>query len=200
MKISEFGFIVLVILILLVSSCSNSVLNCDACSSLPGLDFEKIDHNKYEFDLHYPVGIGMGELFEPHFELQLTVCQQNGKLIACSPTLKNNSVIFDFKEKFSVSNKLLTHNRELYFSIDTAFVVGKGEKVYKCRIKGMWNKNYDNPMGDDFVMFLTNNGVTGMYVSSVGENIYIEGIKEYVYAPIGEIYYLWNKEDVFIKD
>ena len=198
MKISEFGFIVLVIL--LFSSCSKSVLNCDDCSFLPGLVFEKIDHNKYEFDLHYPVGIGTDELFEPHFELQLTICQQNGKLMACSPTLRNNSVIFDFKEKFSVLNKLSTHDRELYFSIDTAFVVEKGEKVYKCRIKGMWNKNYDNPMGDDFVMFLANNGVTGMYISSVGENIYMEGIKEYVYAPIGEIYFLKNSEDVLIKD
>lgn len=200
MKISKFGFIVFVTLILLVSSCSNSLLNCDTCSSLPGLDFKKIDHNKYEFDLNYPVGIGMGELFEPHFELQLTVFQKNGKLLAYSPILKYNSVIFDFKERVRSSNKLSDNNRELYFSIDTAFVVGKNERVHKCRIKGMWNRNYDNPMGDDFVMFLTNNGVTGMYVSSVGENVYTERIKEYVYAPIGEIYYLSKDENVIIKN
>lgn len=187
-------------LILLVSSCTNSILNCDPCSSLSGLDFKKIDKNKYEFDLQYPVGIGMGELFEPHFELQLTVIQKNGKLLAYSPDIKDNSVIFDFKERFRFSNKLLANNRELHFSIDTVFIVRKVEKVYKGRIKGLWNRNYDNPMGDDFVMFLTNKGVTGMYVSSVGENVYTEGIKEYVYAPIGETYYLSKDEDVIIKN
>ena len=199
MRISDCSGIMLVFMVL-ISSCSRSIFDCEICSALPGLAFEKIEHDKYGFDLEYPVGIGVGELFEPHFNLRLTVYQVNSQLLAYVPALKSNSVIFDFNEKFKTTNNLFYHNNELFFSLDTAFLTERGEKVYKCRIQGLWDKNYDNPMGDDFVMFLTKNGVTGMYVSSVGENIYIEGIEEYVYSPIGEIYYLWNKEDVLIKE
>ena len=199
MRISNSSGIMLVFLVL-ISSCSRAILDCDICSTLPGLNFEKIEHDKYDFDLQYPVGIGVGELFEPHFDLHLTIYQQNGRLIAHSSTLKNKSLIFDFHDKSNSSNRLLDQNTELFFSIDTAFMADTDDKVYKCRIQGLWDKNYDNPMGDDFVMFLTKNGVKGMYVSSVGENIYIEGIEEYVYSPIGEIYYLWDKEDVIIKE
>jgi hypothetical protein len=188
------------ILTLVVFGCDeNSYLNCEKCSDLKGLTFDKVHskNNFYIFNLAYPVGLGSGDYFRSHFKIEMHLRIKGRKVY------EENSESENFKLLWDLNCKDCIHSNEidgylLTTAIDTVFTYAKNEEIYALRIKNFWKENYDNSMGSDFVLFVSESGVKGMYISQTGDELFDETIDEIVYYPIGEIFYLRSKPTVKI--
>lgn len=177
----------------------NSYLNCYKCSDLKGLTFDKVDSkNKvYNFNLTYPVGMGSAEYLSSHFKIDVLLKIKNRKIYEVNSESGNFNLLWDLNCKDCI------HSNEidgflLTTTIDTVFLNSKMEEIYVLRFKNFWKENYDNPMGSDFVMFTSESGVKGMYISQIGEELFDDTIDEIIYYPIGEIFYLRSKPIVKI--
>ncbi|WP_439481621.1 hypothetical protein [Cyclobacterium plantarum] len=173
--------------------------DCDKCSDLKGLSFEKVEskNDLYRFNLAYPVGVGSDEYFRPHFKIDMHLRIKGRKVY------KEISDSENFKLLWNLSCKDCIHSNEidgylLSTSIDTVFTYRKSEEIYALRVKNFWKENFDNSMGSDFVLFVSESGVKGMYISQTGDELFDESVDEIVYYPIGEIFYLRSKPTVEI--
>lgn len=169
---------------------NNAYLNCNKCSDLKGLVFYKLDQdNLYHFDLAYPVGIGSSAYFRPHFKIKMFLKLIDKQIYEDNSEPLNMKLLWDLDcQDCLFSNEI--DGFSLTTSIDTVFFSDKLEEIYALRIKNIWKETYDNPMGSDFVMFVSESGVKGMYISQIGDELFDVTVDEKIFYPIGEIYYL----------
>lgn len=194
--------LIALILIFTIFSCksknSNVFFFCSDCSDIEGVLLERCESSVYNFSLLYPIGYldGMGKKI-PYFKFNLIIKDMGDKLFVYDSVRSEfvnflNLDIWSNKEtnKFSVDESKIMEG-----AIDTAFTSNR-YLVYEVRIKNLYDFNSYSHLplfGQDFVFFISEKGLLGMYISRTEEEL---GIYDEVNASIGDVFYK-KKNDLY---